>query len=468
MILSLTFKKQLPLWVVAFFLFNALEIRAQSVDNQTDTTSLLHAFQSGKYSGNFRYYFMATDNARGLTDYFANAAGGGLRYQTGEFHRFSMSSSGYFIFNIGSSDLALKDPVTGQSNRYEIGLFDLEDPNNKTNINRLEELYLQYRWKKTTLKYGRQLINTPFINLQDGRMRPTIVSGLWFTHNTIKKTRMEGGWISAISPRSTTRWLSIGESFGINPTGVNPDGTPSGYKGNTESKGVGLLGITQPVGEHLKVQVWDTWVQHVFNTAMVQAEVTFSQKNGSSWFGAAQLIRQDALADGGNPDPEKAYFPKNGKALTWGLQAGWKNKQWKTTLNYNRITGAGRYLMPREWGRDPFFTFMPRERTEGLSDAHALMLQVQYSPLPRLQTALSGGIFSLHDPTEAAYNKYRIPAYGQINGDITLRLKGLFEGIDFHLLVAAKPALSQLPLDPRFEFNKVNMISYNLVGNYHF
>jgi hypothetical protein len=27
--------------------------------------------------------------------------------------------------------------------------------------------------------------------------------------------------------------------------------------------------------------------------------------------------------------------------------------------------------MPREWGRDPFYTFMPRERNEGYGDVNA-------------------------------------------------------------------------------------------------
>ncbi|HQW93089.1 MAG TPA: hypothetical protein PKY28_08325, partial [Ferruginibacter sp.] len=47
-----------------------------------DTTSLLSAFKRGHVNGHFRYFFMATDNKAGLTDYYANAAGGGIRYET--------------------------------------------------------------------------------------------------------------------------------------------------------------------------------------------------------------------------------------------------------------------------------------------------------------------------------------------------------------------------------------------------
>ncbi|HMP32026.1 MAG TPA: hypothetical protein PKD85_20645, partial [Saprospiraceae bacterium] len=61
----------------------------------TDTTSLLYAFKSGNLKGHFRYFFSHTDNNTGLTDYYANAAGGGLRYETGSFHGFQIGVSGF-------------------------------------------------------------------------------------------------------------------------------------------------------------------------------------------------------------------------------------------------------------------------------------------------------------------------------------------------------------------------------------
>lgn len=160
--------------------------------NQTeDTTSLLHAFKKGQIHGHFRYYFMATDNKAGLSDYYANAIGGGIKYETAPFKRFQFGVSGFFVFNIGSSDLARPDPKTNQLNRYELGLFDVEDPTNRRDIDRLEELYLKYSWKQSHITFGKQLINTPFINLQDGRMRPTEVGGLYGEINDIKNTKID-------------------------------------------------------------------------------------------------------------------------------------------------------------------------------------------------------------------------------------------------------------------------------------
>ena len=158
--------------------------------SSADSNTVLGAFKGGQVQGHFRYFNMITLNEKELTDYYANAAGGGLRFETAKFHNFQFGISGFYIFNVGSSDMTKPDPASGQYNRYEIGLFDLEDVSNKKDIDRLEEFYLKYNYKKSSLIFGRQLLNTPFINLQDGRMRPTGTEGFWAEINEIKKTKI--------------------------------------------------------------------------------------------------------------------------------------------------------------------------------------------------------------------------------------------------------------------------------------
>ena len=106
---------------------------------------------------------MSTQNKKALTDYYANAAGGGIRYETAKFHGFQMAVSGFYIFNIGSSDFTKPDSATGQYNRYETALFDVTDPANKKDLDRLEEFYIKYNLKNSNIVFGRQLINTAFI-----------------------------------------------------------------------------------------------------------------------------------------------------------------------------------------------------------------------------------------------------------------------------------------------------------------
>lgn len=434
-----------------------------------DTTTLLSAFKRGHFNGHFRYFFMNTQNQKGLTDYYANATGGGLRFETAKFHGFQFAVSGFYTFNIGSSNLVKPDTATGQLNRYEIALFDVEEPDNKKDIDRMEEFFIKYSYKKSSIVYGRQLLNTPFINLQDGRMRPTGVEGFWFETNEIKQTKIEGGWLYALSPRGTTKWYDAGESIGVYSGGVNIDGSKSQYSNNLESKGVFLIGTHVELNKNITLHGWNVFTEHIFNTTMLQTDFSFPIKKNNTIFAAAQFVRQDAIKNGGNEVATKTYFEREGKAITLGAKIGWKNNQWDASINYNRITAHGRYLMPREWGREPFFTFMPRERNEGFGDVHAIMGKVNYNiPTIRIKTSLSAGYYKLPDVKNYRLNKYGLPSYTQLNADVRYTFNKALKGLEAQLLVVGKLNSGETYNNKRFEFNKVNMVLFNFVLNYHF
>lgn len=434
-----------------------------------DTTSLLYAFKKGQTHGHFRYFFMATDNKTGLSDYHAHAVGGGIKFETAKFKGFRFGVSGFFVFNLGSSSMAVPDPKTNQYNRYEIALFDIQHPENKNNIDRLEELYLKYGWKESSVTFGRQLLNTPFINLQDGRMRPTEVSGLYGEINDIKNIKIEGGFINRLSPRSTTEWYNVDESIGLYPQGVNPDGKKSGYAGNLQSKGIGLLGVTGKYGMNFSVRLYNTFVENIFNALLLQADYSFPQKNNSKWTAALQYIREDAVNNGGNADPSKTYFTKGAKAQVFGAKLGWEHTRWQNSLNYTRITAHGRYLVPREWGRDPFFTFLPRERNDGLGDVHAVLLKTAYAfPKLRIKTQAGLGYYHLPDVTNYALNKYGLPSYIQFNMDIRYEFARLLKGLEAQWLFVYKGKEGDSHENDKYVINKVDVCQWNVVVNYRF
>ncbi len=438
-------------------------------ESVTDSTSILSAFRRGTFSGHFRYFFMATQNKGDLTDYHANAVGGGIKFETGRFKNFQVGISGFFVFNVGSSNLSQPDPTTKQLNRYEVGLFDIEDPANKSDIDRLEELFLRYHFKKASVTFGKQLINTPFINLQDGRMRPTEVEGIWADINPSKKLKLQGGYLYGISPRSTVKWFRVEESIGVYPSGVNPDGTKSAYAGNLESKGILLAGMVYQYTANLRLRFWNQYTENIFNSALAQADYEYPLSEKSRLVASVQLVKQDAVNRGGHEDPSKSYISKGSKALTFGAMAGWKNDKWEASLNYNRITAKGRYLMPREWGRDPFFTFLPRERNEGLGDVHALVAKLNYRiPVARLSSSVAFGHYELPSVTNYALNKYGLPSYNQLNLDLRYRFTGLLKGLDAQLLYDYKDKTGNSFNDDKYVINKVDMGIWNLVLNYQF
>lgn len=475
------FQPQYGLWLFIALLLPMRPVLAQgkglqdkpgngkSVVGKPDSSSLLAAFKRGSVHGHFRYFFMHTDNEQGLTDYAAHAVGGGLKFETAAFHGIQLGIGGYFIYNLHSADLSLTDPQTKQGNRYEIGLFDIQDPSNRHDINRLEELYLAYRIKRNRFRLGKQMLNTPFINLQDGRMRATITEGIWVESENTGSWNWEGGYLYRISPRSTVNWFSAAASIGIYPSGVNPDGTKSGYAGNLRSAGLFLGGVSYKTKSGWSYRFHQLLAANMFQTSLIQVEWDKKGKDRPAGFAGLQLIPQFALNKGGNPDPAKAYFTQSGYSLTISARAGWRNRHWETSLNYTRITKAGRFLMPREWGREPFYTFLPRERNEGAGDVHAILLKVNYNTKTnRWKPFLGIGYYQLPDVKHAALNKYAMPSYIQVNAELRYSFKGALSGMETQLLYVYKANRGNTYNDLKYRFNKTNMHQLNWVVNYSF
>jgi hypothetical protein len=440
--------------------------------NNEDTTTLQYFFRNGNFYGHARYYFMATDNTRNLKDFYANAFGMGIGYETRASFGFQIGISGFFINNLASTDFLIPDPTTGARSRYELGQFDVLRPANKHDMDRLEDFYFKYTFRKSSIKYGKQHIRTPFINPQDGRMRPTLVDGILAEFNEIKNTKIEAGWIYKISPRSTVDWFKIGPSMSIFPSGVGVDGKPSAYPGNIYSDGVYYLGLHHHLFKTVKIQVWDMVVSNVLNSFLAQADakISLNKEKNIHFIAGAQYIRQDAINNGGNEDQLKTYVLKNNIAETFGGRLGLsKEKNWIAAANFNYISNQGRYLMPREWGRDPFYTFMPRERNEGNADVMAISGSFMKNfPQKHFKFELSAGQFFMPEATDAVKNKYGMPSYWQLNADLRYQFQGFMKGLEMQLLYVYKGNAGNTYGNDRFVINKVDMSLYNLILNYHF
>jgi len=465
-------KGLVPLFMLLVYPF--FPVFAQHVDavhpggeDRVDTNSLRHALRKGKINVNFRLYYMTTQNERPLSDYFALAFGGGIRYETGAYKGFRIGVGGFFTWNLASSDLAALDPVTGAKNRYEIGQFDVENPKNKTDLDRLEDFYISYTRPKWRLTYGKQVMQSPFINPQDGRMRPTGEQGLWGHWIPSPKLKLEGGWLTKISPRGTVRWFDVAESIGIYPYGINIYGEKSQYSGNLKSAGIGILGVNYTLSEHVKIQAWEHYVEGMFNTVFAQADAEWPAGNSRYWLGGFQYTFQHALGNGGNADPHKAYFHPGDHAQVFGARAGIRGKKARVLLNATRITADGRFLMPREWGREPFYTFMPRERNEGNGDVKAVSVNlIREFTMQRIRAELSYGYYDLPDIRNVRLNKYQFPSYHQFLVDIRYQFKGFLEGMNLQALYTYKLNAGETYEDPRYVINKVNMHHVNLILNY--
>lgn len=371
------------------------------------------------------------------------------------------------FFRLASSDLTQLDPRVPNLNRYEVGLFDVNHLDRAV-FGKIGNLYLDYRHARFQARLGRMEINTPFINAQDGRLSPTFVEGFRWELQAHPKLAVRHQLIWGISPRSTGHWFGLGESIGMYPVARDEFGQPSAYFGNTQADLAQVLELDLQLQPGSSLLLNHTLVQNIYSTYLAQWDQTWElplpQVQGIT---GLQATVQHGIGEGGNEEIALRY--KNPEDANWILSGriGLQSKKTQWHLNYTKMQGNGRYLSPREWGKDPFYTFIPRERNEGMEQVDAVSTYFQQAfPEKSLQLYSYLGLYFLPDPADAKRNKYAVPSYGQANLGLRYAPKTWIKGLNLHLILMSKVALDQEDLRPAWVYNKVNLFHTNLILNY--
>jgi len=447
-------------------------LRGQHSDQDpphTDTlrrgAALHDVIKKGTLEGRFRFFQMGTVNDGTPSDHHAQAFGGSLGFASQRWNGLLFRMSGGYTFDLWSSDLTVPDAITKQPSRYELGLFDLTAPrkNNQTAYVQLFQLNFRSRNDRTAITVGRQELSTPFINAQDGRMHPTLAEGAWLVRRT-SKLRFDAGYIYALSPRSTAGWYSSEKSIGLYPAGADIHGKPSRYTGNTASAGIGMAGVQWNAPVKCTITGWEMLTANVSNTAMLQVE---RGNRDDRWMAGAMVIRQDRVGSGGNAVDSLAYFQFDG-SLAFSGRVRMNLGRFRWQLNYTRITADGRYLLPREWGREPFYTFLPRERNEGAGDLHAATMNLIWRTKTGYRIQADAGRYWLPEVSETRLNKYAMPSYYQIGINAQYQFKGNWQGLAVQTLHLVKLGAPNTVYTAKQAYNKVDVYHGELMLSYAF
>jgi hypothetical protein len=468
----------------SIFLLISVFVRAQHQDPSwsarraiineqcTENDSLCNVLHKlGTFEGHIRNFFMSTVNHKDFPDYYAWGLGGGLGYYSPIIKNFQVGMSGFIIYNLSSSHLGPEPPF---SNRYEIGLFDITNPDNHEDLDRLEDLYIRYYFSQATkshIQLGKFHLKSPLINLQDGRMRPNLQEGMWMELNQWKKVNIKAGWLWRTSPRSTIHWYHMGESVGLYPNGRAVNGAKAEYFGHVKTREVLLGSVGLQVTPQFNYQLWNYYADQLFNFLLNKLE--WKKKSSAYTYSAGlQYFWQESLYND-TLSVEKQYIGKNEKSHSFSSRASIlhnsSGNEWN--LNYTRITRHGRFLFPREWGIESFYTFLQRERLEGNGDVHALMIQnnrfLDKHQHVSLQT--SAGVYMLPAETDARLNKYALPSFYQLNARMRYRFSGFLHGLQAEVLYLYKGNLvDNLEDSPLYFHNKVDMHHLSFVLDYYF
>lgn len=216
----------------------------------------------------------------------------------------------------------------------------------------------------------------------------------------------------------------------------------------------------------MRINLWNSFFENVMNTAVM--EVNMEQQGVKyKFFEDLMFIHQDAVNNGGNMVQSKTYINKGAQSNVISGRMGVKNKRITASLAYTHITGDGRYLMPREWGRDPFYTFLPRERNEGAGNVHAAMAKISMTGKnSRFKNSLAYGYYKMPDVKNYRLNKYGMPSYHQINYEAAYSFNKFLNGLDIKFLGAYKLNSGETYGNLRYIYNKVDMLNMNLVVDF--
>ncbi|WP_156180469.1 porin [Rufibacter radiotolerans] len=396
--------------------------------------SVKELFSRGHLEGHVRNYFMATLNYRSLSDHYANGIGAEVAFKTASFHGFRMGITGLFTYNAFSSNLDHKDPISHKHPKLEMELFDVEDPGNRGDLDRLDALYLEYSSPKLRARIGRFSFTSPIMNPQDTRMKPYSFQGIHVQVPVFRKGQLDVAWLNHFSPRSTVEWFLAEESIGVFPVGVDEEGQPSGYSHHTITKGVAITGLSLPVGHHLKTEIWNYWLDNVANNTYGKAVATVLPKVKVGVEGLYQV----QVGDGGNSDARYAYFQDQKQWLA-GAMVGFTPEAWNLSVNYLHVGKGGRFLFPREWGREQFFATMPRGRIEGMGNSKLLVVKGKHHWSRTFSTEIAASRAWLPAPSDYRHNKYgSLEYYGWLADVNYTPAKPVLQGLSFRFLYVGR------------------------------
>jgi hypothetical protein len=424
-------------------------------------------FTHGHWGGHIRNYFMLTDHTGPFETQYANAIGMKVDFVTARFKGFEMGIGGVFTFDAFSTDLARLDPVAGRYPAFELQLFDIEDPENKYDLDRLEDLYLAYNFGKgSRVVYGRQHIETPFVNPTDGRMKPYAFQGFNFEFNELEKTKLQALWITHVSPRSTVEWYTIEESLGIYSQGFTPEGDTADYHHHVSSSGLGIIGVEHEFSPSVWVEGWYYYAENLIGT--FYGKVNAKKPLGAKWsiYGGVEAMIQDKTGNGGNPENDLTYACPGDHSRAFGGQLGVRYHGFDFSVNGLTLSDQGRFLFPREWGRENFFATVSRGRVEGTGNGNLVDFRLKKDFSNRLSAQVDYVYFDGPGWDNFRYNKYGISDYDQVNVELCYHFHKWFEGLDLRLLYVHKASREEVPEE--IVYYQANYNHFNVITNFTF
>lgn len=462
---------QSSLILVVFYLVASLGFSQEVKDSipdqnsHTEIRSLKEFFEKSHFHGHVRNHFMVTNNFGSLNDYYANATGAALGFNTAQWKGLYIGIKGIFTYNTFSNDLNEEDSLVHASALWEKELFDVLQPQKKSDLDRLDELFISYHYRKLTFILGKQDINEgPLLQRRDTRMKPFVYKGFYSKWEIDSLTTMSGAFFTHVSPRGTTEWFTLSEAIGLFNNGKTEEGDVVNYHEAVPSIYLFEHGIIREKFRKYRLEIWNYHLSGVSHTIWLESRVGFKK-----WHAGVQYAQQIASQRQLELPINERYFPFQ-SSQTVAFQIGRHlSESVECTIATLHSIGDGSFLFPRELNRDAFFTSLPRSRVDGIGKQHVYTLKFDFRPekkgLRDLKAQLAVQIMDLPDILDYTHNKYGLPSYAQLNAEVNYHFHGSFDGLRLSFLYLLRSSSFWDPLLPVERFNKTDFHHFNVILN---
>ncbi|HRF57135.1 MAG TPA: OprD family outer membrane porin [Campylobacterales bacterium] len=338
-------------------------------------SDVAEAFKEGKVSGQVRAFYInrGLEFDKTTSDYSRDglAIGGKIGFETAPL--FGVSAGAVFYTTNKLDD----EHVTAAKN--DKTLFDGNDDSYST----LGQAYIQGKFGATTIKVGRQQLDTPLASSDDGRMIPNLFEAAVVINGDLPNTTLIGAHVKSVSYGTFANAYGGGELALISGYGNRTD-----YKSGTflnmgkaalgdsaKDSGVTAAAVIYKGVPGLTLQVWDYYAHEILNALYAQADYSWKclLNPAATMTASAQYIKESDMHDTLNLSSAPYY------AAQLALKAGNFNAAaaYSSTGTDNSSTFKGGVLTP--WGGMPAFTQGMVTRHQFMADTTAYKLSAGYN-----------------------------------------------------------------------------------------
>lgn len=195
------------LWTNFIFYFRALTAAVTLLFtalvplNASAAGTLAEIFSEGQAYGELRLYSFTTDYSENTPDANDNAVGGIVYLRTAEVKGISFGAT-----------LGIAEDFFSDDDKDSFKLLQ----ENHDGYRKFLEAYVQGHWFDTTIKYGAQIIYTPYADIDPGRFLPKTYKGLSLINKSIRNLELHAYYITDFSDWCEDWYRPVGTGMNAN------------------------------------------------------------------------------------------------------------------------------------------------------------------------------------------------------------------------------------------------------------